>query len=299
MGPGDLVYCTSNLSFAYSLAYALIAPLHVGATTLLDAEWASPERVVGLIERHRPRAMFSTPSLYRSMLHGLDADGWRTLAHVGYFVSAGEHVPATLARQWRERTGNAILDGIGTSETVSLICCSPIGGVRDGSVGHPLPGVELRILDGDGADVGAGETGHLRVRHPFLFERYANLAEVTAERFRDGWLATGDLFLRDRDGYCFHRGRRDDLLKVAGQWVLHQEVEETAQADPPVVGAAAIAVADRDGMRRIALFVIPAEGNAEDALAAGVRERLARELPRYKNPRWVRVVAEFPRTSTG
>ncbi len=299
LAPGDLVYCTSKLSFAYSLAYALIAPLQIGARTLLDDQWSSPERAVDLIERHRPRAVFSTPSLYRAMVHDLDDRAWRALAEVRYFVSAGEHVPPALARQWRERTGNGILDGIGTSETVSLICCAPTTEGRDASVGFPLPGVELRILDDGGAEVEAGDTGHLWVRHPFLFDRYANLAEETAERFRDGWLMTGDLFRRDRDGFCYHHGRRDDRLKVAGQWVALQEVEEAARADPSVADSAAVAVEDRDGMRRIALFVVAAKNADGAALAGGVRERLARDLPRHKNPRWVRAVAEFPRTSTG
>ena len=298
-GPGDLIYCTSKLSFAYALAYALIAPLQIGAATLLDGEWPSPERAVGLIKRHSPYAVFSTPSLYRSLLHQLDAGGWRVLGNVRYFVSAGEHLPVALARQWRERTGSPILDCFGCSETISLICGTPVGRSRDGSVGFPMPGVELRILDDKGADVEQGETGHLWVRHPFLFKGYANLAEETNERFRNGWLVTGDLFLRDQDGYWFHRGRRDDLLKVAGQWVRLQEVEETALADPSVADSAAIAVEDPDGMLRIALFLVPAEDIDEDVLVAGVRERLAKELPRYKNPRWVRVVSEFPRTGTG
>jgi benzoate-CoA ligase len=299
LDPGDVVYCTSKLSFAYSLAYALIAPLHVGAASLLDAEWPSPERTVGLIERHRPRAVFSTPSLYRSMVRNLDDAGWRVLADVGYFVSAGEHVPPALARQWRERTGNTILDGIGTSETVSLICCAPIGEGRDGSVGFPLPGVEVRVLDDAGAEVEAGETGHLWVRHPFQFDRYANLAKETNERLLDGWLMTGDLFRRDGDGYCFHLGRRDDRLKVAGQWVRLQEIEEAAISHPSVAESAAVAIEDADGMRRVALFIVPADTADASDLVDSVRDRLAKELPRFKNPRWVRVVAELPRTSTG
>jgi len=135
------------------------------------------------------------------------------------------------------------------------------------------------------------------VRHPAQAAGYANLPLETVEQFRDGWFCSRDLFIRDSAGYYIHQGRSDELIKVAGQWVQPSELEETAAHDPAIAEAACVPVNDADGLERLALFVTP-RGDAAAAQRAAA-EACERSLPRYKRPKWVRTVAELPRTATG
>jgi benzoate-CoA ligase len=143
----------------------------------------------------------------------------------------------------------------------------------------------------------SNEPGVLWLRHPAQASGYANLPEQTRQQFHDGWFCSRDVFVRDAQGYYVHQGRSDELLKVAGQWVQPAELEEVAGLQAAVAEAACVPVPDADGLERLALFVT-ANGDLAVAQRAAV-EACERALPRYKRPKWVRAVAELPRTATG
>ena len=171
-------------------------------------------------------------------------------------------------------------------------------GSSDGlRTGRPLSGVQVRLLDAQGNQPAAGEPGVLWVRHPAQAASYANLAEKTRELFRDGWFCSRDVFVLDSEGFLVHRGRSDELLKIAGQWVQPSELEEVAAGEAAVGEAACVPVLDADGLERLALFVT-ARDDSDKALRAAA-EACERLLPRHKRPKWLRAVAELPRTATG
>jgi acyl-coenzyme A synthetase/AMP-(fatty) acid ligase len=203
-----------------------------------------------------------------------------------------------MLERWRLRTGRPLLDCYGCSETVFFVFASPAAGARPGSVGRPAPGVvaELRAPRGGSLDA---EAGRLFLRHPFLAAGYGPLSRPRQARFADGWFETGDLFRRDADEFWRHCGRDDDLLKIAGQWVNLHEVEEAAAAAEDVALAAAVSAPDPDGLERIALFVTPEPRAASGALARRLESFLGERLPAHKRPKWLKVVAELPRTTTG
>jgi benzoate-CoA ligase len=153
----------------------------------------------------------------------------------------------------------------------------------------------VRLVDGDGAEPAPGEPGVLWLRHPAQARGYANLPEETQSQFRDGWFCSRDLFMRDAQGFYIHQGRSDELVKVAGQWVWPAELEEAALAAAAVAEAACVPVPDGEGLQRLALFVTAHGKEDAAAAAAGACER----LPRHKRPKWIRAVAELPRTATG
>jgi acyl-CoA synthetase (AMP-forming)/AMP-acid ligase II len=157
--------------------------------------------------------------------------------------------------------------------------------------------VEARLRTRDGNDAADGESAELWLRHPALALGYANRPEQTAAQFRDGWFCTRDLFIRDAQGCFSHQGRSDDLVKVAGQWVQPGELEETVAGEPAIAEVACVQVTDAEGLERLALFVT-ARGEAAQAIAAASRV-CEEKLPRYKRPKWIRAVAELPRTATG
>lgn len=292
---GERVFTTSKFFFAYGLEHALLAPLAMGISSILSADWPDAEAVIGIVERHRPVAMFSVPTIYRRLL-AEPAQRLAALRPVRRFVAGGERLSPQLVAQWRSAVGGELLNLYGMSEGFCACMMTPPGTSDGLRTGKPFPIAEVRLLDAQGAEPAPGEPGVLWLRHPAQASGYANLPEQTRSQFRDGWFCSRDLFVRDAQGFFVHQGRSDELVKVAGQWVWPAELEEAALADAAVAEAACVPVLDRDGLQRLALFVT-ARGDADAARAA--EAACGRKLPRHKRPKWIRAVAELPRTATG
>ncbi len=296
IGAGDRVFTTSKYFFAYGLEHGLLGTLALGATSIVCAEWPEAEMALAIVARHRPAAFFSVPSFYRRLL-ALPAQRLEPFRGVRRFVAAGERLPRQLIEQWRKAVGGEILSLYGMSETFCACMITPPGTSNGARTGRPVEGAQTRLLDAEGCETAPGEPGVLWIRLPALASGYVNLPEQTRAQFRDGWFCTGDLFLRDSEGFFLHQGRSDELVKVAGQWVQPGELEEAALAEASVAEAACVPVPDADGLERLALFVA-ARGDEREAARAAA-EACERSLPRHKRPKWVRTVAELPRTATG
>ena len=296
LGAGDKVIATSKLFFAYALENGFLGLLAIGATALLHPDWAEADAILDLVERQRPAAFFSVPTFYRRLLQ-LGPARLAPLRGVRRFVAAGERLPAPVIEQWRRATGQELLSLYGMSETFCVCMLTPPGTSIAPRTGRPLAGVDTRLTTAEGKEALAGEQGELWVRHPALALGYANQPEQTAAQFRDGWFCTRDLFVKDAQGFFAHQGRSDEQLKIAGQWVQPGELEEAVGSDPAIAEAACVQVTDDEGFERLALFVTT-RGEAAAALAAA-RRVCEEKLPRYKRPKWIRAVAELPRTATG
>src|SRR5919108_2857127 len=250
----DRTLATSKLFFAYALGNALLIPLFVGAHTYLDPRWAEPEDVARAVGAFRPTLFFSVPTFYARMLRAeLARDTFRS---VRACVSAGERLPTGLYEAWRARLGVEILDGLGATETIFMVLSNRPGASRAGSAGTVVPGTDARVLDADGRPVPDGTTGVLPVRTPSASPGYWNRAEPTRRAFADGWFRTGDLLVRDTDGFYYHQGRADDVFKVAGQWVAPADVERVLLTHPAVVEAAVVGAADIGGLVKAFAFVV-------------------------------------------
>jgi benzoate-CoA ligase family protein len=297
IGPGDRIFATSKLFFAYSLENGFLGPLALGATVILNPEWADVDQILAAVERHRPSAMFSVPTFYRRLL-ALPAERLARFRDVRRFVSAGERLPERIFEDWRAATGREIQSVYGMSETYCVIMATPPGTAGAQRSGKPLAGIEVRLLADDGSDVADGAPGVLWVKHPALSLGYANRPEATREQFQGGWFCTRDLFVRDAEGFYAHQGRSDELLKIAGQWVQPGELEEVVLGLEDVAEAACVSAPDADGFERLALFVAARGADAQAAVEAAERA-CADRLPRHKRPKWVLPVAALPRTATG
>jgi len=296
LGPDDRLYASSRLFFAYSLGHCLFGALQMGASTVLDARWPHPAQTAALIARHRPTALFSVPTFYRALLeHGVG-----DLGTVRRFVSAGERMPEPLFARWREAAGQPIVEGIGTTETALMFLANPPEATRAGSAGRPTPGAQVKLTDEAGQPVAdADAPGHLWVAMETLCAGYWKRPEATAAAFDDGWFRTGDVFRFDADGYGFHKGRSDDMLKIAGQWVNPVEIEDCVLAALPDIEVALVAAPDGDGLDRTVLFVTGAERDIQANLTARIHDAVARRLGRHKSPHAVRYIDALPRTATG
>jgi benzoate-CoA ligase len=300
VGAGDRLFATSKLFFAFSLGHCLLASLQLGAATVLLEGWPSAEAVADVVARHRPTVLFSVPTLYRNLLRDGQA-AREPFREVRHYVAAGERLPESVFADWRAATGRPILEGVGATETLMMFLANRPDRCRPGASGLPAPGTEVRLVDDAGQTIAdADQAGVAWVRSDGVAAGYWNQPEAMAAAFRDGWYRTGDMFTRDADGWLHHQGRGDDMLKISGQWVSPAEIEERVLRNPQVAEAAVVGVADRDGLTRLALCLVPADSATDRcALEAEITATLTAGLSVYKCPRRFLYVDELPRTATG
>ena len=272
-----------------------VVPLTLGATVWYLPRF-SPLSVVSMIAERGATAFMGVASMYAAMTLLRDAppDALRTLRLA---ISGGEALPARVAEAFRQRFGVEILEGYGLTETSPVVSINTPWALRPGSVGQPLPGVEVFAADEAGAALGAGELGELHIRGHCVMQGYHRREVESASAMRGGALRTGDLGLVDADGYVHIRGRARDMIIVAGENIMPAQIEEALLAHPAVAEAAVIGVPDELRGEAPVAFVILREGaKASGAdLRAACRERLAV----HKVPREVRVCPELPRGPTG
>ena len=297
--PGDIIFCTSRLSFAYALANGLLAPLMIGATVYLHPEWVTIPEVYRIIVTESPKVVFSVPTIYRGLLDKLESDEFGCLSVVDHYVSAGEHLPWQIQDAWFRAVGKSIINVYGCSETLFLALAGNSDRTPLESVGMPLPGVKPVLAGKDNESADISEHAVLRISHPFMFKFYANREKETSQRLLDNQFVTGDLYRCDSTGNWHHQGREDDLIKVSGQWVHLREVEIVGHESGVASDVTALSATDVAGMARPALFFIPSNNTAIDSAIERMREHMKRQLSKFKQPSWIRAVEEFPRTVNG
>jgi benzoate-CoA ligase family protein len=296
----DVIFSAAKLFFAYGLGNANTFPLWAGATAVLLDARPTAQNTLETIERYRPTVYFGVPTMYAAQLQALET-ARPDLSSLRLCVSAGEPLPADVLRRWRERTGLEILDGLGSTEALNTFISNRPGDVRGGTSGRPVPGYEVRIVMESGAEAATGEQGRLQVRGPSLAAYYWNNPEKTARTMLpDGWVDTGDTYVRDEGGYYQHRGRADDMLKVGGIWCSPIEIESRLTEHQKVLEVAVVGRPDANGLVKPEAWVVLREGvDPSDELAAELMEHCKGHLAPYKFPRRIHFVRELPKTATG
>ncbi len=290
--PGDLFTGTPPLAFTFGLGGLLIFPLRAGAATLL-LERATPAQLADQIAAHGVTVCCTAPTGYRAMLAAGKAGQLRSLRRP---VSAGEHLPASTWRAFRDATGTAIIDGIGSTELLHIFISAAGDDIRPGSTGRPVPGYRAVVLGDDGRPVPDGTPGRLAVRGPTGCRYLAGDRQLSY--VQDGWNITGDTYLRDGDGYFWYQARSDDIIVSAGYNIAGPEVEEALLAHPAVAECGVVGVPDDARGQLVAAFVVPA-GAAGPALARELQDFVKQRIAPYKYPRVVEFLDSLPRTSTG
>ena len=241
--------------------------------------------------------MMGVPTFYTRLLDDPRLSR-ESVGHMRLFVSGSAPLLSETHLAWSARTGHAILERYGMTET-NMLTSNPYDGARRaGTVGKPLPGVELRIADPDtGAELPQGETGMIEVRGPNVFKGYWNMPEKTAAEFRaDGFFMTGDLGLIDDQGYVNIVGRARDLIISGGYNVYPKEVELVLDDMPDVLESAVIGLPHPDFGEAV-VAVLVANGASPDI--ARIEEALRDRLARYKQPKAYILLRELPRNTMG
>ncbi|GJE28058.1 malonate--CoA ligase [Methylobacterium organophilum] len=291
---GDVLIHALPVFHTHGLFVATNTVLATGGSMLFLPK-LDPKQILAVMPR--ATAMMGVPTFYTRLLKepGLTREA---TAHMRLFVSGSAPLLAETHREWSERTGHAILERYGMTET-NMNTSNPYEGARvPGTVGFPLPGVALRVVDPEtGEAKGEGAVGMIEVKGPNVFKGYWRLPEKTAAEFKtDGYFITGDLGLIDRDGYVHIVGRGKDLIITGGYNVYPKEVETEIDALPGVVESAVIGLPHADFGEGVTAVVVAGE-NAPDE--AALLRALEGRLARFKVPKRVLFARELPRNTMG
>ena len=292
----DRFLSVAKLFFAYGLGNSLTFPFSVGATAILHPAAPTPAAFVDLIEQEQPTLLFSSPGFCAALLD--IAPDPAAFSSVRATVTAGESLPADIQTRFSALTGTPVLDGIGSTELLHIFVSNTLDRQTPGASGVVVPGYDAQLRnDADEVVAEPGVPGYLHVRGPSAAVGYHERPEATAAAFRDGWVRTGDVYVRSDDDTWTFLGRNNDMIKAGGIWVSPAEVESVLIEHVDVLEVAVVDARDDDGLEEVVAFVVPASGRTPDPdeLERHCRDRMAP----FKRPRRIIVADELPKTATG
>ena len=292
--PDDLFAASPPLAFTFGLGQSVVFPFRSGAAAYL-LEQPSPQRLLEAVERQRITVLATAPTGYRAMLPNL---GGARIGSLRACVSAGEMLPKATWDAVHDACGIRIIDGIGSTEMLHIFISAAGDEIRPGSTGRAVPGYVAEVQDADGRPVPDGELGRLAVKGPTGC-RYLR-GDRQATYVRDGWNITGDVYVRDGDGYFRYQARADDMIISAGYNIAGPEVEEALLLHPAVAEAAVVGAPDEErGMIVKAVVVLRAGAELGPEPAKTLQDFVKSQIAPYKYPRAIEFADELPRTATG
>jgi 2-aminobenzoate-CoA ligase len=267
-------------------------PLRFGAAS---ATIENPSGLLDAIVKHKVTHLGTAPTAYKAMLSQPNLDA--ALKTLRYCISAGEHLPEATWRAWKERTGIAITDGIGSTEMMHIFVSAAGDDVRPGSTGKAVPGYVATILDANGNET-TDDVGRLAIKGP------TGCRYLDDPRQRDyvvnGWNITGDTYRKDADGYFWYLARSDDMIVSSGYNIGAPEVENALLSHPAVAECAVIGVPCPERGQKVKAFVVLADfAEPSDELTGKLQDFVKEQIAPYKYPREIEFVDALPKTATG
>lgn len=294
VGPDDCFLSALPLFHSFAAMVFMILPIMVGGQIRL-MERFMPSNTLALMEESGATLFGGVPSMFVLMLQVPERP---KLDKLRIAISGGAPLSPDVWQAFEATFDAKMIEGYGLTEASPVVAVNPPFGLHKyGSVGLPLPGVDVKITDGNGQEVPSGEVGELLVRGGNVMKGYLNRPQDTASVLRDGWLLTGDLARRDEDGYLYIAGRKKELIIVGGLNVYPGEVERVLVEHPDVLEAAAFGVDDRARGEAVwaAVVLRPDHSCSDKDLRAFCREKLAS----YKVPRGIEIRTDLPKNALG
>ena len=292
----DVVLLALPLFHIYALNVILGLTMRAGASAVLQERFDAVGSL-DAIERHKVSVLFGAPPMFIAWLNTPGIDRY-DLSSVRAAVSGAAPLPGMVLEDFQRKLGITIWEGYGLTETAPAVTSNAMGErAKPGSIGKPLPGVEVRIVDHDGDDVEEGDPGEILVRGPNVFRGYWRQQDASDEAIRDGWFRTGDVGYADEDGYIFLVDRMKDLIIVSGFNVYPREVEDALFRHPKVADVAVIGVPHPYTGETVKAFVVLKTG--ETTTEEEMVDHCRRSLARFKCPTVIEFVTELPTLPTG
>ncbi len=298
--PKDVVSLTLPLFHVHGLCIGLHGALLHGAEILLHERF-EPAAVVADFRERGASVFLGVPTMYTRMLEYLEQhpDAAQALARGRLFTAGSAALPAADLAAFEACTGHRILERYGMSETLITLSNPHDGERKPGSVGRPVPGCEVRIVDEHGAEV-TDEPGEILVRSNGIMSGYWNQPQETQQAFAGDFFRTGDIAIRDVDGYVRIVGRKSvDIIKSGGFKISAREIEDVLRAHELVCDAAVVGVPDPTWGERVVAAVVPNEMPGPPGFELALIGHVAAHLAHYKKPKEVRLIPELPRNALG
>jgi long-chain acyl-CoA synthetase len=295
----SVVYAVLPLFHAYGLTLCLTFAMSMGSRLVLFPKF-DPDLVLDVVKKHPATFLPAVPPIYERLVTAAEARGV-SLSGIDIAISGAMSLPQSIVELWESKTGGYLVEGYGLSECSPVLMANPVGATRKpGTVGLPLPGTELRVVDPDDPDTDRafGEEGELLARGPQVFSGYWRKTDETAKVFtKDGWFRTGDIVTMDSDGFVRIVDRIKELIVTGGFNVSPTEVEDALRGFEGVADVAVVGLPHRRGGEDVVAAVVMEPGASfdEEAIRAFGRECLTA----YKVPKHVVQVDELPRSIVG
>ena len=288
---------TLPLFHIHGLGLGIHGVLATGCSCILKPKF-DPEEVLNILNRGEATLFMGVPTMYHRLVEFDSSQPTRfDLSLVRLFISGSAALSPELFHRFEELYGHKILERYGLTETI-MNTSNPLDGVRKpGSVGFPLPGVEVRILGEKGDFLPPGETGEVAVKGPNVFQGYLNQPQATEAAFVNDFFRTGDLGFFDGEGYLHLAGRKSELIISGGYNVYPREVEDVINTHPKVQETAVAGLADQELGEKVWAFIVPREG--ESIETSELKLFLQGKIAGYKIPKGVTLVSALPRNALG
>jgi long-chain acyl-CoA synthetase len=293
---GDVVLGALPLFHSFGQTVSMNASLKVGACLTLVPKF-DPGEALATMQRDGVTHFYGVPTMYGALLHHPERESFDT-SSLRICITGGASMPVEVLRGFEDAFGAKVMEGYGLSETSPVACSNhPDRERKAGSIGTPIEGVEMRIVDENDEPVAQGEVGEIVIRGHNIMKGYWQRPEATEEAMRGGWFHSGDMARTDEDGYFYIVDRKKDLIIRGGYNVYPREVEEVLYEHPKIREAAVVGVPHDEWGEEIGAAVVLHEGEelGPDEVSAYVKERIAA----YKYPRVVWFLDDLPKGPTG
>lgn len=298
----DVVMATGEWSFISALGHNVLFPLRSGMTGALLEGRALPTQVLDAVQRFRVTVLYSVPTVYRRILSIDGVEKKYDLSSLRCCNATGEPLQDATYHEWKRRIGCDIYEHYGVSEMQMVLGQGPRYPVRPGSIGKPLPGVDVEVLDDEYRALPPGDIGNLLIRadDPGFFLGYHKDPDRTAEVRREGWYHTGDLAYRDGEGYFWVAGRNDECFKSRGIFISPVEIESALRREPEIAEAAVVPLADEEiGNRIRAIVVLREKVDPSEALVSLLQANLKERIAPFKVPHVIEFADSLPKSPVG
>jgi len=294
----DRILHSGKFNWTYVLGSALMDPLYRGKTVIVHEGKNDPTLWPKLIKQHNCTILIGVPTIYRQIIQKTEFKG-SDLPSLRHCMSAGEHLSDEMLEAWRERFGMDVYEAIGMSEISYYISQNVNKPIRPGAAGFPQPGHDVRLLDDELNEVDVDEEGMICIPEsdPGLFLKYWQKPEETEEAKHHGWFFTGDFARRDSEGYIWFLGRRDDIINSFGYRVSPHEIERVMKTHPAI--ADCVAIGENVGKDKTLVSLCVILLNDQQATEEQLIEFGSNHLAKYKAPKIVHFMEQFPRTKNG
>ncbi|KJS18281.1 MAG: O-succinylbenzoate--CoA ligase [Peptococcaceae bacterium BRH_c4b] len=295
--PADKSLLVAPAFHAAAQTCVMNASVVSGATLVVHDGWVDPATLLKAIQDEKITFYFGPPTMYALLVNHPDTGKYNTGSWRTAYTGASA-LSADIFNNFEKKFGFQITEGYGLTETSPMVTSNPVEGTKKpGSIGLPIPDVEIKIVDYEDIEMPPGEIGEIIVRGPNVMKGYFNREEETRWIMRNGWFHTGDLAYKDSDGYLFIVDRIKDLIIRGGLNIYPREVEEVLYTHPKVFEVAVVGVPDAVMGEEVLAFILLRNGDAVDP--EELKEFCRDKLARYKIPRYIRFVENLPKTTSG